>query len=114
MQLALKQRGLRDDVSVVVLDVVPNQEARLAPGLEKSSTASGVHDHVEVRHPLRGTGLANTWCADTHPPSRSPKNETYSFILKKERKWTEEMKSKLEVQKDLNIKYRLTCIQGFS
>eukprot|EP00884_Botryococcus_braunii_P009673 jgi/Botrbrau1/18707/Bobra.0386s0033.1 len=66
VQQALKSRGLRDDVSIVVLDVLPDQNVRLPPLLEKSAGAgSHPEQHVQLYHPLDDRDelarLKHTW-----------------------------------------------------
>ena len=71
VQLALKARGLRDDITVIVVDALPDPGARLPPRLQqrKSAGASGAEAAgaaVVIGRPLEqagGTWRRAVWCA---------------------------------------------------
>ena len=70
VQLALKARGLRDDITVIVVDALPDPGARLPPLLQrKSSGANGAdaaNAAVVIGRPLEqagGTWRHAVWCA---------------------------------------------------
>lgn len=71
VQLALKARGLRDDITVIVVDALPEPGARLPPLLQqrKSAGASGAEASdaaVVIGRPLDqagGTWRHAVWCA---------------------------------------------------
>ncbi len=69
VQLALKARGLRDDITVIVVDALPDAAARLPPPLQRrgSSSNAAVGDaSVVIGRPLEQEGGAwrhAVWCA---------------------------------------------------
>ncbi|KAK9814069.1 hypothetical protein WJX72_000281 [[Myrmecia] bisecta] len=67
VQMSLKSRGLRDDITVLVVDTMPSQEGRLPPLLARHNTGHGLAfpdeqaDAVTIHKPLE---------ADSHVPWR--------------------------------------------
>ena len=71
VQLALKARGLRDDITVIVFDALPDPGARLPPLLQQrksagASSAEAADAAVVIGRPLEqagGTWRRAVWCA---------------------------------------------------
>jgi hypothetical protein len=68
VHLALKARGLRDDITVIVLDALPDADARLPPLLQRPCAGAAGADAagVVVARPLEQTAGAwshAVWCA---------------------------------------------------
>ena len=71
VQLALKARGLRDDITVIVVDALPEPGARLPPLLQQrksagASNADATDAAVVIGRPLEQAGGAwrqAVWCA---------------------------------------------------
>jgi hypothetical protein len=59
MYAALKKKGLRDDITVLVIDFVPTAEDKLPPALANGYPTHLV-EHVNVLRPLQG-GCSTTW-----------------------------------------------------
>lgn len=75
MQASLKAKGLRDDITVLVVDAMPDGSYKLPPGLIKMTghaTSLGQVGAVDWHRPLEESGaaevcLSNIWWA----PARS-------------------------------------------
>jgi len=68
VHLALKARGLRDDITVIVLDALPDADARLPPPLQRPGAGAAGADAagVVVARPLEqaaGAWSHAVWCA---------------------------------------------------
>jgi hypothetical protein len=59
MYAALKKKGLRDDITVLVVDFLPSETDKLPPALATGASTAGV-EHVNVLRPLQG-GCSATW-----------------------------------------------------
>ena len=67
LQAALKGKGLRDDITVIVVDVMPDAHQKLPPQLSKDGSGQLVASTVpscpvNIFHPLEDTDAAQAAC----------------------------------------------------
>eukprot|EP00967_Tisochrysis_lutea_P043780 scaffold52937_cov27-Tisochrysis_lutea.AAC.1 len=62
MHTALDKAGVQDDITVVVIDLVPNPNDRLPYPLEHGSTQHTLHHHIHAWRPLEAPSLAWRTC----------------------------------------------------